>query len=255
MNAYNYINSLNIDKAYKEVKNSTSKEVKSLLEKKEFNLTDFYKLISPSAKKYLEDIVVRAQNITRKRFGNTIKLYVPLYLSNHCQSNCTYCGFSSKNRVKRYTLSLKEVTKELKKIKEMGFDNLLLVTGEAPDIVDIEYLEKVAAVARKYFNSVSIEIYSLDKKGYERLNKAGVEGITIYQETYIKELYNKYHISGIKSDYKKRINTPAKAAKANFRKIGLGILLGLSNWRKDSIYLIHHLYFLMKKYWKVKYSV
>jgi 2-iminoacetate synthase len=219
------------------------------------SLEDFAALLSPAAENHLDQMSFIAHAKTRKRFGKSIQLYAPLYLSNECTNICTYCGFSMENKIPRRTLSSPEILKEIKAIKRLGFDHVLLVTGEAPKEVNSEYIQKAIELCRNYFSQISIEVQPLKQNEYESMISAGLNAVYVYQETYHKDEYKKHHPKGKKSNFNYRIDTPDRLGQANIHKIGLGVLLGLEDWRVDSFFCALHLDYLEKKYWQTKFSL
>lgn len=234
---------------------TTAQDVEHALAKKKRNLDDFLALISPAAQNYLEPMAQECHELTQKRFGKTIQMYAPLYLSNECQNICTYCGFSLDNKIKRKTLTGNEITLEVEAVKSAGFDHVLLVTGEANYTVNIHYFLKAIEQIKNDFSIISIEVQPLSTDEYEQLHKAGVYSVLVYQETYHQEVYKKYHTKGKKSNFDFRLETPDRIGTAGIHKIGLGVLLGLEDWRTDSFFNALHLDYLQKKYWQTKYSV
>ncbi|MBG6060337.1 2-iminoacetate synthase [Flavobacterium sp. CG_9.1] len=234
---------------------TTAQDVEQALAKKKRNLDDFLALISPAAQNYLEPMAQECHELTQKRFGKTIQMYAPLYLSNECQNICTYCGFSLDNKIKRKTLTEAEITLEVEALKSAGFDHVLLVTGEANYTVNIHYFLKAIEQIKNDFSIISIEVQPLSTAEYEQLHKAGVYSVLVYQETYHQEVYKKYHTKGKKSNFDFRLETPDRIGTAGIHKIGLGVLLGLEDWRTDSFFNALHLDYLQKKYWQTKYSV
>ncbi|MFM2226140.1 MAG: hypothetical protein RJA07_2342 [Bacteroidota bacterium] len=218
-------------------------------------LQDFMAMISPAAKPYLNDMALLSNQLTKKRFGNTIQMYAPVYLSNECQNICTYCGFSFDNKVNRLTLTEKQMHQEFEAIKTLGFDHVLIVTGEANQTVNIDYFIKAIKIAKQYFANISIEVQPLEQYEYEQLHQADVYAVLVYQETYHKANYKNYHPKGKKSNFDYRLETPDRVGKAGIHKIGLGVLLGLEDWRTDSFFTALHLNYLEKKYWQTKYSI
>lgn len=196
----------------------------------------------------------RARQITRQRFGNTIQLYAPLYVSNFCVNNCPYCAFNRQSDVPRKRLTIEQACKEADILASEGFRHILLVSGEDTKFVTIPYLAELSQKLREKFSSISIEIYPASTEDYEKLFAAGVEGIAIYQETYDRTDYAKFHTAGPKSNYDWRLDTLSRAAQAGFRNLGLGFLIGLSDWRSQTIALAEHADFLMKKYWQARVS-
>ncbi len=222
---------------------------------KYYNLDNFLALISPAAAPYLEEMAQISQRITQERFGKNIHLFIPMYLSNECQNICTYCGFSFTNKIPRKTLNDEEILQEIQIIKALGYDNILLVTGEHDKLVGIDYLLHAVEIVKQHFSQVSIEVQPLEEYEYKLLKDAGVYSVLVYQETYHEETYKIYHTKGKKSNFNYRLDTPDRLGKAGVYKIGLGVLLGLEDWRTDSFFNALHLDYLQKKYWQTKYSV
>lgn len=234
---------------------TTSVQVKQSLANRKKTLTDFIHLISPAAMPYLEEMAQQSQQLTQKRFGKTISLYAPMYLSNECNNICTYCGFSLDNNIRRKTLSPKEIEQEVKVIKAQGYDHILLVTGEANHVVNIHYFKQSIEQIQQSFSTISIEVQPLKQDEYEQLADLGVYAVLVYQETYHKEVYKQYHPKGKKSNFEYRLDTPDRIGRAGIHKIGLGVLLGLEDWRVDSFFNALHIDYLQKTYWQTKYSV
>lgn len=235
-----YIASVNVDM------------VKGSLRKEHRDFQDLLNLISPAAMQEIEKMRLIAAAYRKMHYGKAVRLYTPLYISNKCINACAYCDFNIKNKSPRKTLTLEEIIKEAKAIKALGIDSLLLVAGEHPKSMPIEFLEQVVKEMKKYFSYLSIEIFPLDTDGYKRLVDAGVDGLTLYQETYNHELYLKLHPSGPKRDYHVRVDVLARGGKAGIRTLGVGFLLGLYDWRTESASLAAHAIWLRKHFWKSK---
>ena len=233
----------------------TAADVEQALRASKRTLEDFKALISPAAAPYLEQMAQLSQAATRKRFGNTVQLYVPLYLSNECQNICTYCGFSLDNKIRRRTLSSVEILQEAAVLKGWGYDHVLLVTGEANQTVGVDYLENALRTLRPHFAHLSMEVQPLDQDEYERLIPEGLNTVLVYQETYHQEDYKKHHPKGKKSNFHYRLDTPDRLGRAGIHKLGLGVLIGLEDWRTDSFYTALHLGYLERTYWQTKYSL
>ena len=230
--------------------NADKNRIKKILGKDEIEYDDFLVLISESALEMLPEIAQRARNLTIKRFGKVINFYAPVYLSNECSNGCIYCGFNNARDIKRTTLGFGDIEKEYEFLKKQGFDNVLLLTGESPKNAGTTYIKKSVELARKYFTYVGLEIFPMSTEDYSLLVDAGASGLTIYQETYDETTYSKVHPRGKKSDFKWRITTPDRAFSAGFRKVGLGSLLGINDWRYEAAILGLHATYLRKKYWK-----
>ena len=230
-------------------------DVQVALGKKKKSLEDFLCLISPSAFDYIPQMATQSHLDTVKRFGKTIQLFVPMYLSNECQNICTYCGFSMGNKVPRKTLNENEIIKEVEIIKALGFEHILLVTGEDRIHADLNYILKAIQLIRPYFAHIAIEVQPFEESEYRKLIEAGCDSVLVYQETYHEENYKTYHPKGKKSNYKFRLDTPDRLGRSGIQKIGLGALLGLEDWRTEAFFLALHLEYLRKKYWKTQYSI
>lgn len=233
----------------------TARDVEAALQKPKRNLEDFKALISPAASAYLEDMARLSQQITQKRFGKTVQLYIPMYLSNECQNICTYCGFSLHNKIRRKTLTDAEILKEVEALKAMGYEHVLLVTGEANKTVGVPYLQHAIELIRPHFAHISMEVQPLDQEEYEVLTPYGLNTVLVYQETYHREDYKKHHPKGKKSNFLYRLETPDRLGRAGIHKIGLGALFGLEDWRADSFFTALHLGYLEKTYWQTRYSI
>jgi 2-iminoacetate synthase len=243
------------EKAKASIYSKTASDVVRALNSQTRNLEDFKALISPAASPFLEQMATMSQQLTTKRFGNTIQMYVPLYLSNECNNICTYCGFSYDNKVRRKTLSSIEVMQECMAIKEMGYDHILLVTGEANQSVHVDYFKKVLELIRPHFSHIAMEVQPLDVNDYKQLIPYGLNTVLVYQETYHEEDYKKHHPKGKKSNFEYRLETPDRLGAAGIHKMGLGVLIGLEDWRTDSFFTALHLNYLEKRYWQSKYSL
>lgn len=230
-------------------------EVQNALQNPKRSLEDFKAFISPAARPFLEVMAQQSHQLTRKRFGNTMQMYVPMYLSNECQNICTYCGFSYTNKIRRRTLTDREILQEVEYIKSKGYDHILLVTGEADKTVGVDYISHAIRLIRSEFSNISIEVQPLQKQDYEYLINDGLYAVLVYQETYHRQEYKKHHPKGKKSNFNYRLDTPDRLGRAGIHKIGLGALLGLEDWRADSFFTALHLKYLQKTYWKTKYSV
>ncbi|WP_165312652.1 2-iminoacetate synthase ThiH [Vibrio ziniensis] len=233
----------------------TAKDVEQALAKSKRNLEDFKALISPAAEPYLEQMAQQSYVITRQRFGNTMSFYVPLYLSNLCSNDCTYCGFSMGNRIKRKTLSDSEIEQEVSAIKKMGFDSVLLVTGEHETKVGMDYFRRTVPLIKRSFNYLAMEVQPLDLHQYSELKTLGLDAVMVYQETYHPSTYSLHHLRGKKRDFFYRLDTPERLAKAGIDKIGLGALIGLEDWRTDCFHVAAHIDYLEKTYWQSRYSI
>ncbi|MBF0593440.1 MAG: 2-iminoacetate synthase ThiH [Candidatus Omnitrophica bacterium] len=203
----------------------------------------------------LESLAQEAAGLTRQYFGRAIGLYMPLYLSNYCTSQCVYCGFHRRNKITRVKLTPEEIDAELKAIAETGVKNILLLTGESPKATPLSYLKEAVNLAKKYFQGIYLEIFPLTEEGYRELYLAGADGVTIYQETYDRIRYKEVHLAGQKKDYDFRRGAPQRIARAGMRQISIGVLLGLGPLADDLHALYSHLHELETEFPGVEYSL
>ena len=235
----------------------TSADVERALGKAHLDPDDFMALISPAAEPYLEQMARLSRRYTEERFGRTVSMFIPLYLTNSCTNSCVYCGFHVANKMKRTILTPEETVREYEAIKQLGpFENLLIVTGENPAKAGVPYLAKALDLAKPYFSNLKIEVMPLKAEEYEELTHHGMNGVICFQETYHRENYRLYHPRGMKSNFEWRVDAFDRMGQAGVHSIGMGVLIGLEKeWRTDLTMLARHLRYLQKHYWRTKYSV
>ncbi|MDE6582485.1 MAG: 2-iminoacetate synthase ThiH [Duncaniella sp.] len=244
------------DTTTRQIMAMTSRDVEAALAKEHLDVRDFMALISPAAVPYLEQMAQLSHRYTLERFGKTISLYIPMYVSNACTNHCVYCGFNHSNPINRVTLTLDQVKAECEAIRRLGpFENLLIVSGEFPSLNGVDYLEKVLRTARPYFNNLTIEVMPMKTESYRRLTESGLNGVVCFQETYNEANYKKYHPQGMKSIFEWRVNGFDRMGQAGVHKIGMGVLIGLEDWRTDVTMMARHLRYLRRNYWKTRYSI
>jgi 2-iminoacetate synthase len=248
------LEALNWDAITAQHLNATEADVRRALAKPKRDINDFAALISPAAKPFINEMVAESERLTLQRFGKTVSLFAPLYLSNTCANECTYCGFSMSNAIKRLTLNEAQIEREIAAIKQKGFDHILLVTGETKK-VSMPYFERMLPLFKPAFSQLSMEVQPLEMEEYAQLKELGLDGVLVYQETYNRSTYLEHHLRGNKSDFNHRLDAPDRIGQAKVHKIGLGVLLGLDDWRTDSIMMAHHLRHLQKRYWRSRFSV
>ncbi|MGC9450461.1 MAG: 2-iminoacetate synthase ThiH [Oceanipulchritudo sp.] len=219
------------------------------------NLEDFAVLLSPEAGTKLEELARLSQRITQKYFGKTIRLFAPLYLSNECVNICRYCGFSRNNPIPRITIPVEQAVEETRKLASQGFRSLLLVAGEHPKYVSNGYVEEVVRKCLPVMPSISLELGPLETEPYRPLVEAGCENLVVYQETYHLPTYRELHVAGPKKHYHWRMDTPERAYAAGFRRLGIGALLGLYDWRYEALAVASHARYLNQRCWKAQVSI
>ena len=211
---------------------ASTEAARSSLAKAELSLSDFAHLISPAGAELLEPLSKLSQQMTRQRFGKVIRFFAPLYLSNECINNCQYCGFSRDNPILRVTLSVAEVLEEARALRGQGFRNVLLVAGEHPKFIPGSYLVECVRTLHAEWPGISLELGPMDTGQYLALVRAGADGLVVYQETYDRGIYARMHTAGPKRDFHWRLETPERAYAAGFRRLGIGALYGLGDWRR-----------------------
>ena len=226
----------------------TAKDVKAALEHDKCTIEDFKALLSPAAKPFLEQMAERARLETSKHFGNTVYLFTPLYIANYCENYCVYCGFNCYNHIKRMKLSMEQIEKEMKVIADSGMEEILILTGESRAHSNIEYIGEACKLARKYFRMVGLEIYPVNTDEYKYLHECGADYVTVFQETYDTEKYEKLHLLGHKRVWPYRFDAQERALRGGMRGVAFSALLGLSDFRKDALASALHVYFLQRKY-------
>jgi 2-iminoacetate synthase len=234
---------------------SFSRQIDSILATPPAELAAFQRLIAPCGDAALEELARRSSAMTRRHFGRTMRLFAPLYLSNECVNNCSYCGFSRDNAILRVTLEIEQVAAEARHLAEEGFRNVLLVAGEHPKFVSGGYLKQCLERLSREVPSLSLEVAPMETEEYIPLVEAGAEGLVVYQETYDREAYRELHTAGPKKDYDWRLDTPERAHAAGFRRIGVGVLFGLSEWRREATALAAHLFHLQRVCWTSQLTV
>lgn len=236
-------------------KTITDVDIEKLLSKRNLNELDFLTLLSPHAERFLEQLAQMSHKLTVQHFGKTILMYTPMYLANYCTNECVYCGFNKENKLKRSQLSLEEVEQEAKLISSKGIKHILILTGDAREVSSVQYIRDCVTILKKYFNSISIEIYALEEHEYKTLIDAGVDAITIYQETYDEALYDTLHLSGPKKDYRFRLDAPERAANAKIKSVNVGALLGLDDFQREAFLTGLHAKYIEEKFPSVDISI
>ncbi len=220
----------------------------------ERTLDDYAALLSPAAE--LELLAAASRSLTIARFGKTMRMYAPLYLSNECLSTCTYCGFAKELPVARKTLTIEEALQEARHLLRDGFRSILLLTGEHERVAGVGFLEERVRALAVEVPQLAVEVQVWNEQEYRRLVQAGCEGLVIYQETYHPETYARVHLGGRKRRYRWRLLGPERGARAGMRRVGIGALFGLhDDWRYEALAVCAHARFLQRRYWRAQVSV
>lgn len=231
-------------------------DVERVLAKPVLNREDYLTLLSPCTAQYLEPMAQRAHRESVRNFGYVMQLFTPMYIANYCENGCVYCGFHQGEKIVRRQLDMEEIRAWGRHIKETtGLESVLVLTGESPKFSSPEYIREAVAVLRDIFASVSLEVYSLTEADYRQMVEAGADGMTMFQECYDEEAYAPLHPFGPKSNYAFRLDAPERAARAGMRTIGLGALLGLTNWRREAFFTGIHADYLQHKYKDIEVAI
>lgn len=230
----------------------TPNDVACSLRKTNGNFFDLLNLLSPAAVSHLDAMRQKATVLRQQYYGKTVSVYAPLYVSNSCINSCRYCDFNIRHKSERKTLTIEEIELECDAIRKHGIDSLLIVAGEDPKVVTIEYLCEIAHVLKTRFSCLSLEVAPQSQENYSKLFEAGYESLICFQETYDQELYKYLHPAGPKSVYEYRLWTQLRAGKAGFRTLGVAFLLGLTDWRSEAASLGAHAFYLLKECYQSK---
>ncbi len=233
----------------------TDADVKQALLRESCSIDDFKALLSPAALPYLEELAAKAKSETSRHFGNTVYLFTPLYLANYCENYCVYCGFNCYNDIVRKKLSLEEAEHEMRVIADAGIEEILMLTGESHAQSDLAYIGQACRLAARYFRNVGLEIYPVNSEDYRYLHRCGADQITVFQETYDMDSYEKLHLLGHKRVFPYRFEAQERAILGGMRAVAGSALLGLSDFRKDALASALHIYYLQRKYPHVEYSL
>ncbi len=235
MNAYDY-------------ERYTEEDVKRALVKETCGIEEFKALLSPAAEPFLEEMAVRAKRETSRHFGNTVYMFTPLYIANYCENYCIYCGFNCYNDISRKKLTFEEIEKEMKIISDSGMEEILILTGESRSVSSVEYIGQACRIARRYFRNIGVEIYPVNVDEYHFLHECGVDYVTVFQETYNADKYEKLHLMGHKRIFPYRFDAQERALMGGVRGVAFSALLGLADFRKDALATGLHAYYLQRKY-------
>ncbi|MBC8128420.1 MAG: radical SAM protein, partial [Gloeobacteraceae cyanobacterium ES-bin-144] len=215
----------------------------------------FERLLEEETGGPLENLAHLSQQTTRRHFGRTMRLFAPLYVSNECVNNCSYCGFSRDAGIFRTTLTVDQVVSEARHLHALGFRSILLVAGEHPKFVSDGYLQDCLDALKPFIPTLAIEVGPMEDHQYAEIVGHGAEGLVVYQETYDRTVYQKLHTAGPKKNFDWRLNCPERAYAGGFRRIGIGALFGLADWKHEALALCAHLEYLYKNAWKSQLTV
>ncbi len=216
------------------------------LDKHRLTMEETAVLINADDPILVEEIREGAKELKKRVYGNRIVLFAPLYVGNKCTNNCTYCGFRTSNKFAlRQTLSDHQLVKEVEALEDNGQKRLILVYGEHP-AYDARYIANTVKTVYSVkkgngeIRRVNINAAPLDIDGFRIVKDAGIGTYQVFQETYHKETYQKYHLGGKKADFDYRLTSLDRAQEAGIDDVGIGALFGLYDWRFEVLGLIRH---------------
>ena len=250
-----HIERLDWERIRRKLQETEAPEVERVLGRNAIETDDLPVLFSRAARSYLEELARRSAALTERRFGRVIQLYAPLYVSNECVNDCTYCGFARSLNVPRVTLPPEQALEEARILHAEGFRHILLVSGERRDKVGVSYLSEVAGELKELFDSIAIEVNPMEESSYRQLVEAGIDGLVIYQETYDPELYQQVHPRGPKRHYRHRLDAIEAGGRAGMRSLGIGALFGLGDWQVEAVVLAMHGRYLSRRFWRSRIGV
>jgi len=216
------------------------------LNKKRLSLHETAILLKATDPELVEEIKAGARLLKEQVYGKRIVLFAPLYVGNLCVNNCEYCGFRASNKSqKRTTLTQQELIQEVEMLEDMGQKRLILVYGEHPKYSPEFIAETVRTVyqvkkGKGEIRRVNINAAPLDIQGFKTVLYAGIGTYQVFQETYHRGAYSKYHTGGVKKDYDWRISALDRAQEAGIDDVGIGALFGLYDWRFEVLGLLRH---------------
>ncbi len=226
----------------------TAEDVRRALEMPQKTPEAFAALLSPAAEPLLEAMARAALPETRRWFGNGVSLFTPLYIANYCENRCTYCGFSSDQKIRRGKLGANEIRREAEAIAATGLREILVLTGECRSATGVEYIAEAVRLLREYFGVIGLEVYPLNTDEYRYLRECGADYVSVYQETYDLPLYEKVHPFGPKRCYPYRFQAQERALLGGMRGVAFGSLLGLGDFRRDAFAAGLHAFHVQKAY-------
>ena len=195
-----------------------------------------------------QEICALAEQIKKDFYGNRIVLFAPLYLSNYCVNGCRYCAYHYKNDcLQRRKLTQEEIRAEVKALEDMGHKRLALEAGEDPNECPLEYiLDSIKTVYdtakdNGVIRRVNVNIAATTVENYTRLKEAGIGTYILFQETYNQEMYEYYHPTGPKHNYRWHTEAMDRAMQGGIDDVGIGVLFGLYDYRYEMVAMLMHI--------------
>lgn len=202
-------------------------------------------LMNVTSPEIMSEIYDLAKKVKEHIYGRRIVMFAPLYMSDYCVNNCTYCGYKRTNPMQRRKLSQEQLAEEVRILESMGHKRLALETGEDPVNCPIEYvLECINTIYSLKFDNgsirrVNVNIAATTVENYRKLKEAGIGTYILFQETYHKPTYLAVH-SGPKRNYEWHTEAHDRAMEGGIDDVGFGVLYGLYDWKYDTVGMLMH---------------
>ncbi len=239
-----------IENLLEEAKNATDAQVQAVLDKsgRQEKLThqDVAILLQISDHDQMEKLFTQAGDIKNRIYGNRIVVFAPLYISDYCVNNCTYCGYKRDNTFSRRKLTMAEIQEEVRLLEKMGHKRLALEVGEDPVNCPIDYVEDAIDAIYSTQNEngmirrVNVNVAATTVENYKRLLDKKIGTYILFQETYHKPTYERVHPKSIKGNYDYHTTAFDRAMEAGIEDVGGGVLFGLYDWKFELLALMLH---------------
>jgi 2-iminoacetate synthase len=203
----------------------------------------------------LAEIYSTAKEIKEEIYGSRLVLFAPLYISNRCSNECTYCAFRASNTdLTRRTLTQEEIAEETRILVRQGHKRILMVAGEALPEQGFQYiLDSIATVYATHvgpgeIRRVNVNLAPETTEHFRLLKEAGIGTFQLFQETYHRPTYAEVHVRGRKRDYDWRTTAFDRAMEAGIDDVGIGVLFGLYDWRYEILGMMQQIRHLEQKF-------
>ena len=204
-------------------------------------------LLNLEDKELIEEMFKAARQVKEKLYGKRLVVFAPLYVSNYCVNNCTYCGYKHCNdELKRKKLNKEQLIEEVKVLESLGHKRIALEAGEDPVNAPLDYiLDCIKSIYSIKFDNgsirrINVNIAATSVEDYKRLKDAEIGTYILFQETYHKPTYEKLHVSGPKHNYNYHTTAMHRAREAGIDDIGMGVLYGLYDYKYETLAMLMH---------------
>lgn len=247
------INDKEIFDILNETKNPTSEDVNFIIEKsrrdEKLDIREVAVLLNCDDEN-LGKIFKQAGEIKERIYGKRVVTFAPLYITNHCVNNCTYCGYKRDNKFERVKLTMDQIAEESKALERLGHKRVALESGEDPVNIPIEYI--LDSIRTIYSNSairrINVNIAATTVENYRKLKDVEIGTYILFQETYHRDTYEKVHPKSLKGDYEFHTDAFDRAMEAGIDDVGAGVLFGLYDYKYEVLALMMHNDYLEEKY-------